>query len=61
MTENQKCDDHTGCVNKIERNTMDIQKIYELIEKIRNRLPNWATALISMLTLLIGWLLSKVT
>ena len=57
----EKCDEHTGCVSDIKRNTADIQKIYELIEKIRNRLPNWATVLISVLTLIIGWLVSKGT
>ena len=61
MDQSQKCDEHTGCVKEIQRNATDIQKIYELVEKIRNRLPNWATALISILTLLIGWLISKVT
>ena len=55
-----KCDEHTGCVSDIKRNSMDIQKIYELVEKIRNRLPNWATALISILTLIIGWLVSRI-
>ena len=56
----EKCDDHTGCVNQINTNKENIAKIYDLIEKIRNRLPNWATVLISLLTLLIGWLVSKV-
>ena len=55
----EKCDEHTGCVKDINRNTEDIQKIYELVEKIRNRLPNWATAIISVLTLLIGLLVRK--
>jgi len=57
----EKCEEHTGCVNGIKRNTEDIQKIYELVEKIRNRLPNWATLLISVLALVIGWLIRKVT
>ena len=56
----EKCDDHTGCVNQITTNKENIIKIFELVEKVRNRLPNWATLLISVLTLLIGWLLSRV-
>ena len=44
----------------VNRNTKDIGTIFELIEKIRNRLPHWATLLISFMTLAIGWLLAIV-
>ena len=42
----------------IVRNTEDITKIFDLCEKIRNRLPNWATLLISLMGASIGWLLA---
>lgn len=42
--------------SEIERNKEDIDKIFGLCEKIRTRLPNWATFTFSVLTLAIGWL-----
>jgi len=48
------------CTKKdvIGRNTKDIGTIFGLIEKIRNRLPHWATLLLACLTMAIGWLLA---
>jgi p-aminobenzoyl-glutamate transporter AbgT len=52
------CENHSGHEARIEQNEKDIKNIYDLIEKVRNRLPHWATLVISILTLAIGWLLS---
>ena len=38
----------------IDRNIKDIGSIFEMMEKIKNRLPNWATLVISLLTLSVG-------
>jgi len=54
----EKCTEHTGCVNQINTNKDNIEKIYEILEKVRNRPPVWASLLISVLALVIGWLLS---
>lgn len=55
-----KCEAHTGLVNQIETNKDNIDKIYEILEKVRSRPPVWASLLISVLALMIGWLLSRV-
>lgn len=54
------CENHSGHVIQINRNTKDVETLYDLIEKIRNRLPVWATFAFMLLTLIIGWLISKV-
>lgn len=38
----------------IDRNKEDIGTLFELVEKIRSRLPNVATLIISLLSLAIG-------
>ena len=57
----EKCEDHREHCNRITRNETDIKTIFDLVEKIRNRLPNWATVLIGLLMGVIGWLLSRIT
>jgi len=54
----EKCEEHTGCINQIKTNKENIEKIYEILEKVRNRPPVWASLLISVLALIVGWLLS---
>ncbi len=39
----------------------DLENLWEIIEKLRNRLPLWATFLISGLCAIIGWLLKATT
>lgn len=33
-----------------------LERVWEAIDKLKNRLPNWATILISVLTAIIGYL-----
>lgn len=54
------CEFHREIEARTLRNEEDIKTIFELVEKVRNRLPHWATATISLLTLIVGWLLSRV-
>jgi hypothetical protein len=42
--------------HRIGRNEKDIKSIFELIEKVRNRLPVWATFAFSAAAAAIGWL-----
>jgi len=46
--------------DRITRNEKDIESIYELIEKVRSRLPNWATFAFSAATLVIGYLIAYI-
>lgn len=53
------CKSHEAHESRIKKTETDIVSIYELLEKIRNRLPLYATILIAALTAIIGWLLKK--
>jgi len=55
----EQCKMHEGHEARIAQNEKSIEMINQLLEKIRNRLPVWGTALISLLTLFIGWLLNR--
>jgi len=52
------CDKHSGIEAEVKQNKQDIGTIYEILEKVRNRLPNWATILLSASFLAIGWLIA---
>lgn len=52
---------HSDHENRIKRNEMDITNIYQLMDKIRNRLPHWVTIVLALLTGIIGWLLNVVS
>ncbi len=63
----EHCKEHTDCMVQMKANTEstkrnkeDIVTIFELMEKIRSRLPNYATVIFAILTLIIGWLLQYV-
>jgi hypothetical protein len=53
------CPYHSGHEARIVQDEKDIKNLYELLEKVRNRLPVWATLIFSVLTLAIGWLLAS--
>ena len=53
-----ECVKHSEIDNRVKRNAKDIDKIYELLEKVRNRLPHGATAIISISFMVIGWLIA---
>jgi NO-binding membrane sensor protein with MHYT domain len=50
----EKCEEHSGCTADIENLKESNKEIWEAIKKIQNRLPVWATAVISLLTFLFG-------
>ena len=58
MSECKDCSEHSGIEAKVEQNKGDIGTIYEILEKVRNRLPHWATILLSLSFLAIGWLIA---
>ena len=53
-----ECSKHSGIEAKVEQNEKDIGTIYEILEKVRNRLPNWMTVILSVMFLVIGWLIA---
>ena len=58
MAECKDCSEHSGIEAKVKQNKNDIGTIYEILEKVRNRLPHWATILLSVSFLAIGWLIA---
>jgi len=56
MAAGEHCDVHAEKIRQLETRQ---DKVDVLLDKIRNRLPHWATVVISLLTLSIGWLVSK--
>jgi hypothetical protein len=52
----EKCAVHAEKIHQLETRA---NKVDTLLEKIQNRLPHWATVVISLLTLAIGWLLAN--
>ena len=53
----EHCNDHSGAAANIAQNKQDIGTIYEILDKVRNRLPNCATLILSIAFLVIGWLI----
>jgi hypothetical protein len=58
MSECEDCSEHSGIDARVGKNEKNIDAIYEILEKVRNRLPNWATILLSVAFLVIGWLIA---
>jgi len=52
--ESKTCDLHSGVVEQIEGLKQSDSKQWTAIEKLQNRLPTWATMLISVLTFFLG-------
>jgi hypothetical protein len=44
---------------KIRQLEIRADKVDTILDKMQNRLPNWAVVAMSLLTALIGWLLSS--
>lgn len=59
MTECKDCSEHSGIDARVGQTEKDIGTIYEILEKVRNRLPHWATILLSVTFLVIGWLIAS--
>lgn len=53
--DNSLCATNSEKIRQLEIRT---DKIDVVLERVKNRLPHWATLVISLLTLTIGWLLS---
>lgn len=51
---NNVCNKHTGVVAKINGLQETTQRHEKLIQNLQNRLPAWATLLISILTFMLG-------
>lgn len=51
MAEERPCDVHTSKIDRLEKETEDQ---WTAINKLRDRLPVWATISISLLTFLLG-------
>lgn len=49
--------DHARRIIHLEESNM---KQWDVIEKIRNRLPHWATLLIALLVGAVGWLVKAI-
>jgi len=52
--ENGFCKQHSGFEQRLKSREEDDEKQWEAIERLRNRLPVWATVVISVLTFLLG-------
>ena len=50
----EKCEEHSGCITEIANLKLSDKEQWEAIKKIQNRPPVWATAVISLLTFLLG-------
>jgi len=54
----EKCDEHSGCVSEIENLKASDKLQWEAINKIQNRLPVWATLLLTVMGGVVGWALT---
>jgi len=54
MTEDKPCENHEIRIEHLEK---QMEKIELILDKVRNRLPMYASLGFAALTLLIGWLL----
>ncbi len=54
MNDTTVCTAHSGLLSDIEQIKASDAKQWLAIEKLQNRLPVWATAVISVLTFLLG-------
>jgi hypothetical protein len=50
----EKCEEHSGCITEIKNLKHSDKEQWDAIKKIQDRLPIWATAVISLLTFLFG-------
>lgn len=54
----EECKWHQAVDVRTSANENNINKIFEILDKVRNRLPLWATFTISLLMAIVGWLLN---
>ena len=53
----QKCEEHSGCTTQIETNKTNIEKLFEAVDKIKNRPPVWMSLVFAAAVGAIGWLI----
>ena len=51
---NSYCRAHSGIENRISKVEAETEKQWKVLDELRNRLPIWATIVISLLTFLLG-------
>jgi len=49
-----KCEEHSGVITEITALKASDRLQWQAIEKIQNRMPAWGTAIVSVLTFLLG-------
>ena len=54
----EKCKEHSGFEARVGQNEKDIGTIYEILEKVSHRLPHWATILLAVACMAVGWLIA---
>ena len=56
MTENKNgfCKGHSGIDERVSKVEAETEKQWKVLDQLRNRLPAWATIVISLLTFLLG-------
>lgn len=52
----ENCATHAEKIRQLE---VRQDKMDTILEKVQNRLPTWATVVLSVLTLTIGWLIAR--
>jgi NO-binding membrane sensor protein with MHYT domain len=55
------CQAHSGMEQRISKVETDTEKQWKVLDQLRNRLPVWATIVISLLTFLLGGAITYAT
>lgn len=63
MAENRNgyCKGHSGIDERISKVEAETEKQWKVLDQLRNRLPVWATIVISLLTFLLGGAITYAT
>jgi len=58
MDENKQCNEFQKgrLVERVDQHEVRLDKHDIILDKVRNRLPHWATLLIALLVGIVGWL-----
>ena len=57
MANDDRCTEHSGCVNQIAVNKSDIKTLFASVGKIENRPPVWMSLSFAVAVGVIGWLI----
>jgi len=63
MSENKNgyCKGHSGIEERVSKVETETEKQWKVLDQLRNRLPVWATIVISLLTFLLGGAITYAT